>query len=53
MQLLQYLDVEGLVSHDPLEADVLALELFEPLGVVGLHAAVLVASTVPGRLGDF
>jgi hypothetical protein len=31
---------------------VLFAELFKLLGVVGLHAAVLVAPAVPGRLGD-
>jgi hypothetical protein len=35
-----------------LEPRVLLLELLEPLGVVGLHAAVPVAPAVPGRLGN-
>ena len=51
VQLFQHVDVEGL-GHDLLEAGLLALELFEAFGVVGLRAAVLVAPAVPGRLGD-
>ncbi len=52
VHLLQHVDVEGLVGHDPLQPGVLALELLEALGVVGLHAAVLVAPAMEGRLGD-
>ena len=49
---LQHVDVQGLVRHDALQARVLLLELFEALGVVGLHAAILIPPAVPGRLGD-
>lgn len=31
---------------------VVLIELLQPLGVIGLHGPVLVAPTVPGRLGD-
>jgi hypothetical protein len=34
------------VGHDPLQPSVLPLEVLEPLGVVGLHAAELVAPPV-------
>ena len=51
-QPLQHVDVEGLISHDLFETGVLLLELTQPLGVVGLHAADLAAHELPGRLGD-
>jgi hypothetical protein len=35
-----------LIGHDRLQADVLALELLQPLDVIGLHPAVLVTPTV-------
>jgi hypothetical protein len=38
--------MSGLVGDDPLEAHVLALELFELLGVVGLHAAASGARSI-------
>jgi hypothetical protein len=44
--------VEGLVGHQLLEPGVFALQLLESPGVVGLHAAVLVAPAVECRLGD-
>jgi hypothetical protein len=50
--LLVGADVERLVGHDLLELAVLALQLLEPLDVVGLHPAVLVAPAVQGLLGD-
>jgi len=40
------------VSEEFLQSGVLGLELLEPLGIVGLHAAVLSKPTMPGRLGD-
>src|SRR5579875_487229 len=51
-QLSQHVDVERLVGHDLLQADVLALQVLQALRVVGQHGAVLVARAVPGRLGD-
>ena len=39
VQLLEYVDTEYLVGQDPLEAHVLALGLFELVGV-GLHPVV-------------
>ncbi len=44
--------LELLVGHDALEAGVLPLQLAQSLGVVGLHAAELVAPPVVGLLGD-
>jgi hypothetical protein len=44
--------LELLVGDQALECDVLLLELLQPLGVVGLHPAVLVAPAVEGDLGD-
>jgi hypothetical protein len=49
---LQHVDVQGLIRHDALETRVLLLEFLQALGVVGLHAAILIAPAVPGRLGD-
>jgi hypothetical protein len=51
-QLLQRLDLELLVGHDPLQAGVLALQFLQPLDVVGLQPAVLGAPAVVGRLAD-
>jgi len=42
----------SLIGDQSLQRDVLALELLQPLGVVGLHTAVLVAPAVKGVLGD-
>jgi hypothetical protein len=50
--LLVGADVERLVGHDLLQLAVLLLELLQPLGVLCLHAAVLVAPAVQGLLGD-
>lgn len=50
--LPQHVDVEGLVSHDLLQALVLFLQLAELLGVVGLHAPVLVHPALPRGRGD-
>jgi hypothetical protein len=50
--LLQRLILEHLISDDPLELLVLALEPLQPLRVVGLHPAVLVAPPVIRLLGD-
>src|SRR6185312_2579372 len=47
--LLEHVDVEGLVSHQLLEPGVLGFELFEPFGLVGLHTAVLGHPAVPRR----
>jgi len=43
-------DLELLVGDQALQGGVLALELLQPLGVVGLHPAVLVAPAVVCRL---
>src|SRR3972149_1118361 len=48
--LLQDLLVQGLFGHQLLEPCVLHLQLFESLGLVGLHAPVLVPPAVEGRL---
>src|SRR4029453_16011326 len=40
-ELLQCLDLELLVGHDPLEPGVLGLQLLEPLDVIGLQPTVL------------
>jgi len=45
-------DLELLVGDQALQGGVLALELLQPLGVVGLHPAVLVAPAMEGDLGD-
>lgn len=54
-------DLELLVGHDPLQPAVLALEVLEPLDVVGRQAAELVPRPVigllrhlpaPSRIGD-
>src|SRR5205807_106231 len=50
--LLQGVDLELLVGDDPLQLGVLALELLQPLDVVGLHPAVLRAPAVKRVLGD-
>ena len=50
---LQRVDVERLIRDDPLQLGVLLLELLQALGVVGLHAALLIALAVSGRFGDF
>ena len=47
--LLERVDLEFLVGDDPLQPRVLALQLAQPFGVVGLHPAVLVAPAVVGR----
>ena len=39
-------------GQEPLEPGVLTLELFETLGLVGLHAAVLPPPAVVGLIGD-
>ena len=43
---------QRLIGDDALELRVLALELLQALGVVGLHPAVLVAPAVIRRLRD-
>ena len=50
--LLERVDLEFLVGDDPLQPRVLALQLAQPFGVVGLHPAVLVAPAVVGLLRD-
>jgi hypothetical protein len=50
--LLEHVNVEDLVGDQPLEPGVLSLEVFEPLGVVGFHAAVLSEAAMPRRLSD-
>ena len=50
--LLERVDPEFLVGDDPLQPDVLALQLAQPFGVVGLHPAVLVAPAAVGLLRD-
>ena len=52
VQLLQHVDVERGVGHELLQPLVLLAEFLQPLGVVGLHAAVPVPPPMPGRLGD-
>ena len=51
-QLLEHRLVELRLGQELLEPDVLTLELFEALGVAGLHAAVLGHPAVPGGVGD-
>src|SRR3546814_11814495 len=51
-QLLEHRLVEHSCSEELLQPGVLALELLEPLPVVGLHAAVLCEPPSPGRLHD-
>lgn len=53
VQLLEHVNIQGLVGNDPLEPGVLLLQLLRPLGVIGLHAAVLVSPPVVGVFGDF
>src|SRR5262249_47222456 len=50
--LLEHLLVEQGLGQQLLQPGVLAPQLLEPLGLVGLHAAVLVAPAVQGRLAD-
>jgi len=50
--LLEHVDVEGLVGHQLLQPGVLGLQFLEAFGVAGLHAAVLGHPAMPGRLGD-
>jgi hypothetical protein len=50
--LLQRVDVERLIGHDPLQPLVLTLQLPQALGIVGLHRAVLVAPPVIRVLAD-
>jgi hypothetical protein len=50
--LLEHVDVEGLVGHQLLQPGVLGFEFFEPLGLVGLHTAVLGKPAMPRRLSD-
>src|SRR3989304_2452761 len=49
-RFLQDLLGQGLFGHQLLEPYVLDLQLFESLGLVGLHAPVLVPPAVEGRL---
>ena len=51
-QLLEHRLVQLGLRQQLLQPGVLALELLEPLGVIGLHAAVLGEPPRPGRLGD-
>jgi hypothetical protein len=50
--LLQRLILEHLIGDDPLQLDVLRLQLLQPLDVVGLHPAELGAPAVIRRLRD-
>ncbi len=50
--LLEHVDIKGLVGDQLLESGVLGLEFFEAVGVIGFHAAVLGHPAMPGRLGD-
>src|SRR4051794_15300277 len=50
--LLQRLRFQRLIGDDALQPRVLALELPEALGVIGLHPAVLVTPPVIRRLRD-
>jgi hypothetical protein len=50
--LPEHVNVESLVGHQLLQPGVFGLEFFEPIGVVGLHAAVLGKPAMPGRLSD-
>jgi hypothetical protein len=49
--LPERIDLELLVGHDPIQPGVLPLDVLEPLGVVGLHAAELVPPPGIGLLG--
>src|SRR5690606_169094 len=52
--LLEHVDIEGLVGDQLLEPSVLILsfEFFEAFDVIGLHAPVLGHPAMPGRLCD-
>src|SRR5262249_45310099 len=50
--LLEHLLVQGELGDQAFEAFVLDLQLLEAFGVVGLHAAVLLAPAVEGGLAD-
>src|SRR6202035_5218673 len=50
-QLLERVDVEGLVGDDLLEPSVLVLELLETLHLLTLHPRVAGPPAVPGGLG--
>ena len=53
IELLRAGDIgRDMVSAETIYQCVLFLELLQSLGVVGLHAAVLIPPAVPGRLGD-
>src|SRR5665811_1920193 len=51
-QLLEHVDLEGLVRDDLLQPRVLTLKLTQPLRLVRLHPAVLGTPTRPRRLRD-
>jgi len=51
-QLLEHVDVEGLVGDQLRQPGVLRLKLPEALRLGGRHPAVLGSPPVPGRLGD-
>jgi hypothetical protein len=50
--LFQTQFIKGEVGNDPLQAGVLPLQVFEPLDLIHLEAAVFVAPTIVGLLGD-
>jgi hypothetical protein len=50
--LLEHLLVQGQLGDQALEPGVLGLQVLEPLGLVGLQAAVLVPPAVEGLLAD-
>src|SRR5690606_1850640 len=51
--VLEHLVVEREIGHQVLQSAVLVLQLLEALGLLGLHAAVLVAPAIEGRLAHF
>src|SRR5207245_535155 len=51
-QLLEHVDVEGLVGDQLLQSSVLTLEVLEAPHLLALHARVLCPPAVPGGLGD-
>jgi len=50
--MLQHVDIERLIGHDPFQTRVLGLELLEPFRVIGFHAPVLGEPPMPRRLGN-
>ena len=50
--MLQHPVVQLLLGNDLFELAILVFKLFEPLGLTGLHATVLVLPAMKGRFAD-